>query len=243
MRTRPFLVALASLTVLLSGAACTSDTPAAPDKSPEEVLAGAKEKLDTTDGVQLTLSTPEMAEGVAGITAADGVVTRDPAFEGTITVIFAGTAVEVPVTAVDSIVYAQVPLTTGWSSIDPAEFGAPDPAGLITGETGFSSLLPATTGVAAGDSVRGGADNAEVLTTYSGSVPGKDMQNVIPSSSGDAFDAEYQITAEDELRQARFTGIFYPSSSEMTYVVDFDDYGTTQEIVAPEGAIAFDPQG
>ena len=34
-----------------------------------------------------------------------------------------------PVVAVDGKVYAQLPLTTGYQDIDPAEYGAPDPAG------------------------------------------------------------------------------------------------------------------
>lgn len=235
MRIRSALAVAASATLLLGAAGCSGDsTSSTPDRDPATVLTEAKDKLDTTEGVQLTLSTPEMAEGVSGITAADGVVTNAPAFDGTISVIFAGTGVEVPVIALDDIVYAQVPLTTGWSKIDPAEFGAPDPSGLLTGDSGFSSLLPATTDVETGKSVRGGSDNSEVLTTYSGTVPGEAMQQVIPSSSGDSFQARYQITDDSELRQAQFTGVFYPSSTEMTYVVDFEDYGVTQDITAPE---------
>ncbi len=100
-------------------------------------------------------------------------------------------------------------------------------------ESGFGSLLAVTEGVEEGESVRGGADNAEVLTTYTGTVPGAAMKKVIPSSSGNSFDAEYLVSDDGELRQAVLTGVFYPESTEMTYTVDLAAYGTTQDIVAP----------
>ena len=62
------------------------------------------------------------------------------------------------------MVWAQLPLTTGYQDIDPADYNAPDPAGFIAGETGFPGLLPATTDVTEGKSVRGGENNDEVLT-------------------------------------------------------------------------------
>ena len=50
-----------------------------------------------------------------------------------------------PVRAVDGKVYAQIPLTPGWSDVDPADYGAPDPAQLISADDGFPSILAATT--------------------------------------------------------------------------------------------------
>lgn len=236
MRIRSAVTVAVSTAALLSSVGCTSSTAESAEQDPAEMLDTAKEKLDITEGVELTLSTPMMADGVSGITAADGIVTKAPAFEGTISVVFGGTAVEVPVVGVNSLVYAQLPLTTGWSKIDPAEYGAPDPAGLMTGESGFSSLLPASTELEVGKSIRGGTDNSEVLTKLSGEVPGSAMAQVIPSSTGETFEADYLVTDESELREARFTGVFYPSSSEMTYVVEFEDYGVTQDIAAPDAA-------
>ena len=132
---------------------------------------------------------------------AEGVGTHAPAFEGTITVVLAGQAFEVPVVAVDDTVYAQLPLTVGWQDIDPAEYGAPDPAQLMSPDAGFSSLLPETTDVEEGESVRGGEDNSEVLTEYTGTVSGDVVKNIIPTASGD-FDATYTITDDGELREA-----------------------------------------
>jgi lipoprotein LprG len=202
------------------------------DATPEEVLAAAKTNLDETSGVNLTLSTDNLPDGVTGVEKAEGVGTHAPAFEGTITVVLSGQAFEVPVVAVDDKVYVQLPLTTGYQDIDPAEYGAPDPARLMSTDAGFSALLPATTDLEKGDSVRGGADNKEILTEYTGTVPGNVVKNVIPTASGE-FDATYTITDDDELRTAKLTGVFYKDSDPMTYVVTFADYGTEKDITAP----------
>lgn len=204
----------------------------AEEASPEEVLADAATTLTETSGVELTLSTDQLPEGVSGITRAVGTVTNVPAFEGSITVVFAGQTVDVPVIAVDDTVYAQLPFTPGYDKVNPKEYGAPDPSGLI-GEDGFAGLLGLTESPEAGESVRGGADNTEILTTYSGTVPGDAMDAIIPSSSGDSFDVEWQVSDDGELRKATLTGVFYPRAEPMTYTVDFAGYGTEKDITAP----------
>lgn len=220
-----------------AAAACSSssgdDAPTPDELTPAEVLALAQETLDTTSGAQLDLTTPGLPEGVLGIAEASGAVTHAPAFDGTIDLVLAGSTFTVPVIAVDGKVYATLPGTSDFQKVDPGDYGAPDPASLIAPETGFSSLLPATTEVAKGESVRGGDDNDEVLTTFTGSVPGDAMRNVIPSSVGDDFDATYLISEAGELRSATFVGQFYPDSEDMTYTVEFSDYGSSPEITAP----------
>jgi lipoprotein LprG len=218
---------------ILAFSACGDADSNEADATPQQVLTEAKKQLDETAGLHLSLTTKDLPDGVQGITEATGVATSAPAFEGTISIIFAGQSVEVPVIAVDGTVFAQIPLTVGWSDVDPADYGAPDPAGLVSPETGFSSLLAATEEPTKGDPVRGGADNNEILTEYTGTVPGAAMKLVIPSATGDSFDAAYSITDKGELREATLTGEFYADSGPMTYTVKFDDYGTTSEIVAP----------
>jgi lipoprotein LprG len=228
----PLALALAGVLVLT---ACSGggDKKGAEAQTPEEVLSAAATTLGETSGVDLTLSTEDLPPGVTGITNAAGVATDAPAFEGTITVVLSGQSVDVPVIAVDGVVYAQIPFTQGWQDVDPGDYGAPDPATLINADTGFGSLLGVTTDLEEGDTVRGGANNSEVLTTFTGTVPGDAMKKVIPSSSGDSFDAEYLVSDDGELRQAVLTGVFYPKSAEMTYTVDLADYGTSKDIVAP----------
>jgi lipoprotein LprG len=195
-------------------------------------MAAAKHTLDHTSGVSLTLHTDNLPDGVTGVEDAEGIGTHDPAFDGTITVNLKGQAFEVPVIAVDGKVYVQLPLTSGWQDIDPSDYGAPDPAQLMSPDHGFSTLLTETTDLERGDSVRGGEDNKEVLTEYSGTVSADAVRNIIPTATGD-FDATYTITDDDELRQARLTGVFYADSDPMSYVVTFEDYGTTKDITAP----------
>lgn len=225
----------AALLAVPALAACSGDDDpeAASGKSAEEVLAEASTKLADTTGVDLTLSAGALPEGVSGIAEAAGTVTDAPAFDGSITVVFAGQTAEVPVIAVGGKVFAQLPFTDGaWQKVNPKEYGAPDPASLV-GEDGFPGLLTLTESPEAGSSVRGGADNSEVLTTYSGTVPGDAMDAVIPSSSGDSFDVEWQVTDDGELRTATMTGVFYPHTDPMTYTVEFADYDIEKEITAP----------
>lgn len=226
-------VALLLAGSLLSLAGCSDDSsPVSDGMAADEVMALAKRALDDTSGVSVTLEADELPDGVTAISAAEGVGTHAPAFDGTLTVVLGGQAFDVPVIAVDGTVWAQVPLVPGWSDVDPAEYGAPDPAQLMSTDAGLSSLLTATDGVEEGESVRGGENNDEVLTEFTGTVPGDVVSNVIPSASGD-FDATYTISAEGELRTADLTGVFYPGTEPMTYTIGFDDYGTEPDITAP----------
>jgi lipoprotein LprG len=228
------LLALAAVPLLvLTGCSGDDDTPGGDEAAtPEEVMGLAKKTLDETSGVQMELRTEELPSGVTGISAAEGVGTHDPAFEGTLTVILGGQPFEVPVIGVDDTVYAQIPLTPGWSDVDPADYGAPDPLELMSTDAGFSSLLTQTEGLQEGESVRGGENNSEVLTEYTGTLPGTVVSNVIPSASGD-FDATYTISDEGELRTLVLTGVFYPETDPITYTLEFDDYGIEPDITAP----------
>ncbi|WP_104107420.1 LppX_LprAFG lipoprotein [Nocardioides sp. 616] len=235
IRSRARVLALPPLLGLaLVLGSCSSDEGS--DASPEEVseaLDGAAERLDETSGVTLSLTTEDLPDGVTGITSAVGTATSAPAFDGALKVRLSGNEFEVPVVAVDGTVWARIPLTPGWSDVDPAEYGAPDPSLLISADHGFATLLTATDSAEAGDTERGGVDNREVLTSYTGTIDGEVMKNVIPSSAGDVFDAAYLINEDGELREATLTGVFYADSPEMTYKVDIRDYDTEKTITAP----------
>ena len=201
--------------------------------SAEEVLALAKSMLDETSGISLTLDTDDLPDGVDGIVNAEGVATHAPAFEGVATVSLSGSPFNIdPLVAVDGKVYASIPGVPITQEIDPEEYGAPDPAGLMDPDDGFSSVLTATEDVEEGETVRGGSDNSEILTEYTGTVAGDVVENVIPSAEGD-FEVTYTIAENGELREARLTGVFYPGSEEMTYTLGIDDYGTEKDITAP----------
>jgi lipoprotein LprG len=231
MRSRPAALAVPAL--LLALTACSGDDASGDDdRSPEEVLAEAKTELDETSGVEITLVTKDLPDGVTGILEAEGTGTHAPAFDGTIDVSIPAGQFQVPVIAVDGKVYAEIPLSPGMQEVDPGEYGAPDPAQLMSPDKGFSSLLPETTGLEKGDSIRGGEGNKEILTEYSGTVPGSVVKNIIPGSTGD-FEVTYTVSDSGELRSAVLTGEFYADADSMTYTLEFDDYGAEKDITAP----------
>ena len=225
------LVAGVLLAVSLTISACSGKS-ATDLGDPATVLKTAEQKLADTSGVNITLNTSDLPSGVQGIKGASGTVTNAPAFDGTLTAVISAGTFPVPVRSVDGKVYAQIPLTIGWSQVNPADYHAPDPAQLISADQGLPSILAATTNPKAGKQVRGGTDNKEILTTYAGSVPGSAVAHLIPGASGD-FSASYQIDSSGELRQAALTGVFYPGKPSMTYTLDVADYGTTKTVTAP----------
>lgn len=221
--------AAALLAPALLLAACSGEEE--PEQTPEDVLAAAKTQLDETPGVRLGLEVDDLPGGVNGLLAADGVATRAPAFEGSITVSVSGVSADVEVIAADGAVFAVLPFTTEYAEIDPADYGAPDPATLIDAERGVSSLLTAAEEVAEGEQVR---DGEEVLSAYTGVVPGEAVASVIPSADPQgSFDATFTVSDDDRLTRVVLTGPFYPDAPDATYTIDLDDYGTEQDISAP----------
>jgi lipoprotein LprG len=202
--------------------------------SAEEVLAAAKKTLDETSGVAITLSTKDLPGGVTGITSAEGTGVHPSAFEGTFELSVNGLPADADVIAVDGTTYAKNSLLLpDWTTIDPADYGAPDPAKLMDPDDGFSGLLGAATEVEAGDSVRGGADNKEILTAYTGTISSDAVEALVPTAEGD-FSFTYTISDDDELREAVLEGAFYgKDEGDVTYTLTLDDYGTEKEITAP----------
>ncbi|MFZ2504438.1 MAG: LppX_LprAFG lipoprotein [Nocardioides sp.] len=225
---------LASLLALGTLTACSSKKEDAPELTPAETMAAAKTKLDETPGVKVVLTSSGLPDGVNSVAAADGVGNSSPAFKGTIDVTLSGQQFQVPVVAVGDKVYAQIPLTTGWSDIDPGDYNAPNPAMLLSRDSGFSALLVATSALKKGESQRGGTDNKEILTSYTGTVDGATMAGIIPTATGD-FDATYTVGDDNRVREMAFTGTFYPDTEPMTYTVNFSAYDVATEITPPEG--------
>jgi lipoprotein LprG len=228
MTLRPALTAVL-VGVVATLTACSG--PGEPEVSPERTLAAAKRNLDETSGVRIGLATDKLPAGVNGLLNAKGVGTHDPAFEGDIKVAASGVTADAAVVATDGVVYAKLPFTSRFVEIDPADYGAPDPAGLMNSEGGLSSLLTEAEDVQKGDDVR---DGETVLSSFTGTVPGEAVAAVIPSATASAdFDATFTVTDEDRLAKAVLTGPFYPKTDDITYTVTFDDYGIEQDIVAP----------
>ena len=199
--------------------------------TPEEVLAAAKQALDDTSGVTLSLKTEELPDDVDGVREATGAATHAPAFDGDLTVVVNGLDVDVAVVSVDGKVYAKLPFTLDFAEVNPADYGAPDPAQLMDPDTGLSSWLTEATGIEEGDRVR---DGEIVLSSYSGSLPGEVVDASIPSADPDAdFPVTFQIDDDGRLRSTEISGPFYGSKGTVDYTVSVDDYGTDKEITKP----------
>lgn len=232
---RRLLPTLATVTLVLAGlAGCSEDDkPGEDEATPEEVLAEAKTNLDETSGVSISLSTDELPSGVTGVKSAEGVGVHPSAFEGSFDLSVNGLPATAEVIAVDGKTYARNSLLLPeWTEINPDTYGAPDPAQLMDPDGGFSGLLAATTAIKEGESVRGGEDNKEIFTEYTGQVPGEAVEALIPTAEGD-FDVAYTISEDGELREAVIDGAFYGDSGAVTYTLTLDDYGTEKEITAP----------
>jgi lipoprotein LprG len=225
-------VLVACMSLILAG--CTgqgSKDPVSNGKSPDEVMALAKKNLDETSGVEIDLH-GDLPGNATGLSAATGVGTHDPlAFQGSASVTSA-LSLTVDVIAIEDEVWIAFP-GQDFSKADPGDYGAPNPAGLFDPDNGISVLLVKTEGLKEGDDVRGGNNNEETFTEYTGTVPAALVENVIPSATGNDFDVSYLISAAGQLREARITGQFYPESDAMTYTIDLDKYGTEKDITAP----------
>lgn len=202
--------------------------------TPAEALAAAKQTLDETSGVAITLTTEDLPGSVTGITSAEGTGVHPSAFEGTFKLSVNGLPADADVIAVDGVTYAKNSLLLpDWTEIDPADYGAPDPGKLMDPDGGFSGLLASAKDVEEGDSVRGGQDNKEILTEYTGTISSDAVAALIPTAAGD-FSFTYTISDDGELREAVLEGAFYgEAAGDVTYTLTLDEYGTEKEITAP----------
>ena len=81
--------------------------------------------------------------------------------------------------------------------------------------------------------MRGGEDNKEILTEYTGTISSDAVEALVPTAEGD-FSFTYTISDDDELREAVLKGAFYgEDEGDVTYTLNLDDYGTEKEITAP----------
>lgn len=223
------LFAVAAVGLLLT--ACSD--PADDVLPPEKAITAAKTTLDETSGVTFAIVTDDLPADTLAMSEAEGTLTRAPAFDGSITVPIKGLSVSIDAVAVEGEIYAKLPFTTSFQTIDPESYGVPDPAGLLDPDTGISSLLAATEDLQAGDSIRGGADNRTILTEYSGVVPGDAVAGVLPGSEGE-FEATYTISDDGVLSEAVFTGHFNGEDvGANTYTLTIEEYDVDKEITQP----------
>lgn len=234
-RARTAAALLTGLVAVTGLAACSGDEAAKGDDWSDAGVK-AKEFLDETSGIEVSISTAD-DPGVDYLSAATGTIVADPpAFEGEANGSVSGLPVSsVPVISVDGTMWINHPLLGGWSDrFQPEDLCAPDPALLLDPDSGVSSVLTSSEDVTAGESERGGADNKETFDIYTGTATGDAIRAILPCAEGDEFAATYRIDDSGHLSSARLTGVFFPDSSEVTYTIDVTGYDVTKDIAAPE---------
>jgi len=230
MRLGTRVTTLAGAVVLMAGLTGCGGTSGS-SESPAKALAAAKATMDQAKSWHMVLSTKATPSG-DGVLKADGVGTHDPAaWKGSVDVLLKGIRASVPIVAVDGKVYAKLPFSLGYSTIDPAEYNAPDPAGFMDPDGGLSALLTKLKGARKTGTSRAGS---KVVTTYGGDLDGADVQRIIPSADATGtYATTVNIDKDHEVTSVSVKGPFFAGSDDVTYTLDVDDYGQDVKITAP----------
>lgn len=193
-------------------------------------LTTAKANFDQATGVHFTMTTEADPDGDA-VLGAEGDLTNQPAFKGSVKVNYLGfKKVSADVISVGGRVYVDLPLPGGYSELDPATVGAPDPADFMDPDSGISGLLLKLTDPKQTDQVREGK---KTVTTYSGTLSGDLVAGIIPSASKDTTYPTVVGIADDRLTTLSITGDFFDGSGDATFDLVFDRYGEIAQISAP----------
>lgn len=229
-RTAAPLLALALLAVPALSACGGGDAPEA--ESAGELLAYAKDTLDEAESVHFVLDSDGAPEAGTELVGGEGDMARPASFEGTLQVLAMGSTLDLAVVSVDDTVYAELPFTSGYSVVDPAQFGFGDPGQLIDPETGISQLLAGAESAELGEERR---VDGEVVREVTAELPGELVEQVLASEDPSRpVQARFSIAVDSgELRRAELTGPFFTAGDDATYTLELSDFGADVEITAP----------
>ena len=203
-----------------------------PEESAGDLLSRAKTTLDETSSLHFVLTSEGAPTTGTALTGGEGDVARPSSFEGTLQVLAAGSSLDLAVVSVEGTVYAQLPFTSGFSEVDPAQFGFGDPGALLDPETGISQLLAGADSAQLGEERR---VDGEVVREVTAQLPGELVEQVLTSEDpSQPVDARFSVaTRSGELRRAELTGPFYASGTDATFTIELSDFGADVEITAP----------
>jgi lipoprotein LprG len=231
MPQRRTVTALLSLALLVSPVltGCGSDEP---EESASDLLARARTTLDDASSAHFVLDSEGAPESGTLLVGGEGDIARPASFEGTLKVRALGSALDLAVVSVDGTVYAQLPFTSAFSVVDPADFGFGDPGALLDPETGISQLLGSAESATLGEERR---VDGEVVREVTAELPGELVEQILTSEDPSTpVQARFSIATETgELRRAELTGPFYTAGDDATFTLDLSDFGADVEITAP----------
>ncbi|SFL01048.1 LppX_LprAFG lipoprotein [Geodermatophilus ruber] len=221
-------VALALAGLLLTGCGGESE----PEESASGLLERARTTLDEAQSAHFVLDSHNAPGSGTALVGGEGDIARPSSFEGTLKVVALGSTLDLEVISVDGTVYAQLPFTSGFSVVDPAQFGFGDPGALLTPGTGISQLLAEAESAELGEERRvDGEVVREVTTELPGDLVGRVLTSADPSRPVQAL---FSIAASSgHLRRAELTGPFFSAESDATFILELSDFGADVEITAP----------
>jgi lipoprotein LprG len=221
------LLALALLAGPLVGCSGDSSSESAP-----QLLAHAKRTLDDAKSAHFVLDSTGAPTTGTVLTGGQGDIARPASFEGTLKVNALGSALDLKVISVDGTVYAQLPFTSSYSVVDPAQFGFGDPGALLDPDTGISQLLAKAESAKLGEEKRVGG---EVVQEVTAEIPGDLVGQILTSKDpSKPVKARFSIaTKTGELRRAELTGPFYEAGKNATFTLELTDFGADVHITAP----------
>ncbi len=228
-------LAAAGLVATLALAACSGGSDGSGDATteppPAQQLADARAVLEKSPAVTFTLESEGLPGKAVGVSGARGTgLFEPPSFEGTLNASINGVTGTVEVVAVEQDVYMKF-FTPTFNKIDPATYGAPNPAQLFNTETGITSLITQTQDPAKASTVRDGSD---VLNTFTGKLPGDAVADLlVVGDRASTFDVTYGVTqAGKELRSVVIEGPFYEGAVS-TYTLRLTSLANPVAITRP----------
>jgi hypothetical protein len=213
--------------VVLSG--CNSSEP---EESAGDLLDRAKTTLDDASSAHFVLTSENAPKTGTALIGGEGDIARPASFEGTLKVVALGATADLEVVSVDGTVYAQLPFTSGFSVVDPAQFGFGDPGALLDPDTGISQLLSQAESAELGEEKR---VDGEVVREVSAEIPGDLVEQILTSEDPSTpVQGLFSIASDSgELRRAQLTGPFFSADEDATFTLELSDFGADVEITAP----------
>ena len=202
-----------------------------PETSDAELLDRARTTVDETQTVHFVLTSDGAPDTGTHLAGGEGDIARPASFDGTLQVLNNGTVLDLAVVSVDGTVYAQLPFTSGFSVVDPAQFGFGDPGALLDPDTGISSLLAGAEDAELGEERR---VDGEVVREVTAQLPGDLVEEVL-TSQDPSRPVEARLSVADEsgqLRRVELTGPFF-TPDDAAYILELSDAGADVDITAP----------
>jgi lipoprotein LprG len=227
-RTSATALALALLAVpALAG--CGSDEPT---ETATDLLERAKQTLDEASSAHFVLTSDGAPDTGTLLVGGEGDIARPSSFEGTLQVLAMGSTLDLEVVSVDGTVYAQLPFTSEFSEVDPAQFGFGDPGALLDPETGISQLLAEAASAELGEERR---VDGEVVREIAAELPGELVEQILTSADPSRpVTATFSVATDGaQLRRAELTGPFFSADEDATFTLELSDFGADVEITAP----------